>query len=740
MTEAQRHDRRRRTGDGTTAPGYAADHGRCSPAGQPVVLDGAIGTELPRIGASRSRASDERLWGTRSLIDDPDPVLDVHRRYVATGCDVISTNTWGLRVGARCRRPAAVGRRGRSPCTGWTSPAAGCGSPRQAVAEGGATALARSPSRSTATSTPPTAARRSACSRGCSPTSRAARPRPRRDALASCGRRCSTTVEALLDDRPAGLAVLPPLPPRPVRRLRRALGRPGGRRVRPRGAALRADGRRRAARQLHPARPRRGMVSYLRDFTDLPLGVYPNLGYFTDAGWRFDPGVGGDEYARDGAALARGGRADHRRLLRRRARPHRRRARAPRGHEAAATAAAARLADLDARRQRRARRPRRRRRGPTAASRRAVSRSRSPTSSSTRASAAAARRASWPGATSSARASAPTSAAWTSAAARASSASSSPSTAPSHVRAIDVDDRAVANTLTQRVPQRRRRPRHGARSSTCSRGCPRSATRSSSRASYQLPADPFERGRRATAPVDYWGRNARRPADRQAPRRARARGRRLHHAALDPLPAAHGRAARRGRASRRRGRRLRAVRLPARAVEDSGRRSSASRSSATPTTWHVGERTSSSPTCSRSRPRRRRRARRLPACGARAGGVASLMSADADEHQLSAARSTERLARLRVLEASGRRRAPGRAGPVSEIVDRAPAEAAAALGLDRVLLSRIDDGSARRRGAALRRATPATPRRRSRALQRDAGADRLPADRGRAAAPPPRPS
>jgi SAM-dependent methyltransferase len=40
------------------------------------------------------------------------------------------------------------------------------------------------------------------------------------------------------------------------------------------------------------------MVSYLRDFSDLPLGVYPNLGYFTDAGWRFDPGVGGDEYAR----------------------------------------------------------------------------------------------------------------------------------------------------------------------------------------------------------------------------------------------------------------------------------------------------------------------------------------------------------------------------------------------------------------------------------------------------------
>jgi len=56
-----------------------------------------------------------------------------------------------------------------------------------------------------------------------------------------------------------------------------------------------------------------GMVSYLRDFTDLPLGVYPNLGYFTDRGWSFDVGVGGEEYAemalrwREGGAQIVGG-------------------------------------------------------------------------------------------------------------------------------------------------------------------------------------------------------------------------------------------------------------------------------------------------------------------------------------------------------------------------------------------------------------------------------------------------
>jgi len=40
-----------------------------------------------------------------------------------------------------------------------------------------------------------------------------------------------------------------------------------------------------------------GMVSYLRDFTDLPLGAYPNLGYLTNEGWRQDPGVTGGQYA-----------------------------------------------------------------------------------------------------------------------------------------------------------------------------------------------------------------------------------------------------------------------------------------------------------------------------------------------------------------------------------------------------------------------------------------------------------
>ena len=40
-----------------------------------------------------------------------------------------------------------------------------------------------------------------------------------------------------------------------------------------------------------------GMLSWLRDFTDLPLGVYPNLGYLSAAGWRHEASIGGAEYA-----------------------------------------------------------------------------------------------------------------------------------------------------------------------------------------------------------------------------------------------------------------------------------------------------------------------------------------------------------------------------------------------------------------------------------------------------------
>jgi len=39
------------------------------------------------------------------------------------------------------------------------------------------------------------------------------------------------------------------------------------------------------------------MLPWLRDFTDLPLGAYPNLGHYADSGWQHDERIGPDEYA-----------------------------------------------------------------------------------------------------------------------------------------------------------------------------------------------------------------------------------------------------------------------------------------------------------------------------------------------------------------------------------------------------------------------------------------------------------
>ena len=73
-----------------------------------------------------TRRHDEALWGSWALVHEPDAVRDVHRAYLDVGCDVLSTNTWGL-----TRRRSTATPRPRSPrrCTGWTSPGAACASP-----------------------------------------------------------------------------------------------------------------------------------------------------------------------------------------------------------------------------------------------------------------------------------------------------------------------------------------------------------------------------------------------------------------------------------------------------------------------------------------------------------------------------------------------------------------------------------------------------------------------------------
>jgi S-methylmethionine-dependent homocysteine/selenocysteine methylase len=63
--------------------------GRC------VVLDGGVATELETV--RRDEVDHDRdPWGSWALRFAPADVLDVHRRYVEAGCDLITTNTWSL--------------------------------------------------------------------------------------------------------------------------------------------------------------------------------------------------------------------------------------------------------------------------------------------------------------------------------------------------------------------------------------------------------------------------------------------------------------------------------------------------------------------------------------------------------------------------------------------------------------------------------------------------------------------
>ena len=56
----------------------------------PLVLDGALGTELERRGARM----DAPLWSAHALIETPELVSTVHAEYLRAGADIITTNTF----------------------------------------------------------------------------------------------------------------------------------------------------------------------------------------------------------------------------------------------------------------------------------------------------------------------------------------------------------------------------------------------------------------------------------------------------------------------------------------------------------------------------------------------------------------------------------------------------------------------------------------------------------------------
>jgi len=265
-----------------------------------VILDGGVATELQRNG---ERVEDTGLWGTWALYRSPNAVLDAHRAYVEAGCDVISTDTWSIlsAPGLETRVAPSGGE-----TVHWMDIARlGVRVARRAVDEGGR-------------------AGRCAVAFAISEEVNSAQQRGTIELLAKVFeddtpdlilletmtllREPSTfeTVELLLETGvPVWLS---------FRRCRHGVCGVYGQHWGP----PEGDSFGRAARRFEemgvgallvnclPVDHVPGMISWLRDFTSLPLGVYPNLGYLAGTEWHFDDDVDPDAYAQ----LALGWRAE----------------------------------------------------------------------------------------------------------------------------------------------------------------------------------------------------------------------------------------------------------------------------------------------------------------------------------------------------------------------------------------------------------------------------------------------
>jgi S-methylmethionine-dependent homocysteine/selenocysteine methylase/SAM-dependent methyltransferase len=257
-----------------------------------VMLDGGTATELDEVAHDKPEL-EERLWGTSALVNQPDAVARVHRSYVDVGCDVISTDTWGLPSALRSDRPALWDS--TRPIHWMDIARKGVRLAREAVEQSGRTgetAVAFSINGDVDTPEGHETVRLLA---------RAFEDDPPDlillETLSLVRSSTYSTVESLLATGiPVWLS---------FRRCRHGVcGVYGEHWGGPEGDAFG-----RAARRFEemgvgalllnciPPDHVHGMLSWLRDFTDMPLGVYPNLGYFTNAGWRFESDITGEKYA-----------------------------------------------------------------------------------------------------------------------------------------------------------------------------------------------------------------------------------------------------------------------------------------------------------------------------------------------------------------------------------------------------------------------------------------------------------
>jgi S-methylmethionine-dependent homocysteine/selenocysteine methylase/SAM-dependent methyltransferase len=286
-----------RTSGTARAPAYRHIESMLA-AGQCVILDGGVETEVQRLA---DRDPDTSLWGTGALYQAPETVLNVHRGHIAGGCNVISTATWSILSAPEAEQHARLS--GDDP-SHWIDVARlGIQLARKATIEAG---------------------REAECAVAFAISEEINSPR-RRETI--------DLLRRMFADDPPDMLLLETLTlirePQtfemvqllletglPVwlsyRRCRHGVCGVYGQHWGPPEGDLFG----RAARRFEemgveavllnclPVDHVAGMLGWLRDFTELPLGVYPNLGHLSGPRWRFDDSIDPAAYAE----LARGWR------------------------------------------------------------------------------------------------------------------------------------------------------------------------------------------------------------------------------------------------------------------------------------------------------------------------------------------------------------------------------------------------------------------------------------------------
>ena len=261
---------------------------------QCVILDGGIGTELQRQSEREFRLSDVSHWGFEAIAYAPQAVADVHKRYVTAGCDVVTTDTYAI-LGAP-ENPAGHAHPRQQP-THWMDMARkGVLLAQDAIESSdklGQCAVAFSIGGDISTDqqlatvrlllrtfedTPPDLVLFETLSM-------------------MTENRTSTAIKLILDQGiPVWLS---------FRRCRHGVcgihgqlwGGPEGDHFGRMVQDLEQLGVGAILVNCLPVEMVSGTIPWLRDFTDLPLGAYPNLGRYLDPQWKLDHGVTPEDYA-----------------------------------------------------------------------------------------------------------------------------------------------------------------------------------------------------------------------------------------------------------------------------------------------------------------------------------------------------------------------------------------------------------------------------------------------------------